>query len=177
MVFALSTGNEIGIAVVGAAFILFALTSAFVIPRRNPSFPGRAVALYVLVSIGFFVAMISAILVFGKEKKTEAATREAAPAATAPAQAAAVGVTESEFKIALQGGSLAAGATTLDVHNAGKLAHDLVVKGPGAGGRTPLIQPGASAKLKVMLQKGPYELYCSVPGHKQAGMDLKLTVS
>jgi mono/diheme cytochrome c family protein len=90
MVFAISTGNEIAIAVVGAAFILFALTSAFVIPRRDPNFPGRGLALYVLVSIGFFVAMISAILVFGKEKKTEAATHEAAPQA-APAGGGASG--------------------------------------------------------------------------------------
>ena len=38
---ALSTGNKIGLAVVGGAFILFALTSAMVIPRRRPEFPGR----------------------------------------------------------------------------------------------------------------------------------------
>ncbi len=41
MVFALSTGHEIGLALVGGAFIVFALLSSFVFPRRNPNFPGR----------------------------------------------------------------------------------------------------------------------------------------
>ena len=30
--------------------------------------------------------------------------------------------------------------------------------------------------LTVTLQDGTYELYCSVPGHKQAGMDTSITV-
>ena len=33
---ALSTGNKIGLAVVGGTFILFALTSSFILPRRRP---------------------------------------------------------------------------------------------------------------------------------------------
>jgi uncharacterized cupredoxin-like copper-binding protein len=40
-----------------------------------------------------------------------------------------------------------------------------------------LINSGQSAQLKVTLQKGTYDLYCSVPGHKQAGMDVKVTVA
>src|SRR5690349_837150 len=65
----LSTGHKVGLAVVGAAFIVFALISSFVLPRRNPNFPGKNVGWYVAVCILFFVAMISAVLIFGKEKK------------------------------------------------------------------------------------------------------------
>jgi mono/diheme cytochrome c family protein len=82
VVAALSTGNQIGLAVVGGAFILFALVSSFVLPARYPNFPGRHVGWYVAAGILFFVAMISAVLVFGVEKK------EAAPASSAPAAAA-----------------------------------------------------------------------------------------
>src|SRR5438309_4101685 len=82
VVAALSTGNEIALAVVGGAFIVFALVSSFVLPARYPNFPGRHVGWYVAAGILFFVAMISAVIVFGVEKK------EAAPAAAATTTAA-----------------------------------------------------------------------------------------
>src|SRR3954451_8816468 len=63
----LSTGSKIGLIVVGGAFIVFALVSAFVLPRRNPNFPGKHMGWYVALCVLFFVAMISAVLVFGKE--------------------------------------------------------------------------------------------------------------
>jgi mono/diheme cytochrome c family protein len=68
VVAALSTGHEIGLAAVGAAFIVFALISSFGVPRVNPNFPGRHMGLYVTVCVLFFVAMLAAVLVFGKER-------------------------------------------------------------------------------------------------------------
>jgi mono/diheme cytochrome c family protein len=71
----LSTGHKIGLASVGAAFILFSLVSSLVLPRRSPNFPGAGVGWYVLLGILFFAAMMSAVFVFGREKKeAEAAT-------------------------------------------------------------------------------------------------------
>ena len=80
LVAALTSGQKIGIASVGAAFIIFALVCSFVLPRRNPNFPGRHVGWFVVVCIAFVVAMLSAVIVFGKEKE------EPAGAATPPAQ-------------------------------------------------------------------------------------------
>ena len=93
MLYALSTGHKIGLAGVGAAFIVFSLISAMVIPRFSPHFPGpRYRNVYLLVCLCFFLAMISAVLVFGKEKKTaEASTGSEAPAASAPAPSAPSG--------------------------------------------------------------------------------------
>jgi cytochrome c6 len=97
VVAALSTGNKIGLAVVGGAFIIFSLVSALVLPARYPNFPGRHVGWYVAAGILFFVAMISAVLVFGVEKKeaepagevtTAAATTNAGATTTAPPAAA-----------------------------------------------------------------------------------------
>ena len=78
----LTTGNKIGLAVVGGAFILFALISSFVLPRRSPTFPGRGVGWYVVLGLLFFVAMLSAVLVFGVEKKKEAGTKPTPTAST-----------------------------------------------------------------------------------------------
>ena len=66
MILALSTGHEIGLAVAGAVFILYALASAVVLPRRYPGFPGRYRTQHIAVSALLFVAVIAALLVFGR---------------------------------------------------------------------------------------------------------------
>src|SRR6266446_376191 len=71
MLFALSTGHQIGLAGTGAAFILFALVSSFVLPSRYPNFPGSRRNLYLVVSVAFFLAMLGAVLVFGREAKAK----------------------------------------------------------------------------------------------------------
>ena len=82
VVAALSRGHQIGLAAVGAAFIVFALVSAFVLPRRNPNFPGRAMGGYVALCALFFVAMIAAVLVFGRESKVSTGNESPAHTST-----------------------------------------------------------------------------------------------
>jgi mono/diheme cytochrome c family protein len=81
MVLALATGNKIALAGMAAIFIGFALVSAFVLPKRDPNFPGRSLGWYVLTTVVLFVAMMTTVLVFGKEKGEERAQAET-PAAT-----------------------------------------------------------------------------------------------
>ena len=71
MLFALSTGHQIGLAGTGAVFIVFALISSFVLPSRYPNFPGARRNLYLVISAAFFVAMMGAVLVFGREAKAK----------------------------------------------------------------------------------------------------------
>ncbi len=85
MPFALSTGHQIGLAGTGAAFIVFALVSSFVLPSRYPNFPGRYRNLYLVVAVAFFLAMMGAVLVFGREAKGN----EGATTTTAAGNAAA----------------------------------------------------------------------------------------
>ncbi len=93
MIFALTTGHKIGLATTGAVFIIYSLVSAFVLPARNPDFPGRYLKPYLALSVLMFVAMISAVLIFGKEKKeaAAAATTPAAVTTTSTTSAAATG--------------------------------------------------------------------------------------
>ena len=84
-VLALSGGQKIGLLAFGVAFIAFALTSSFVLPARNPSFPGKHVGWYVVVVACFFVAMLAAVLTLGREKKEEAKAATP-PTTTAPAK-------------------------------------------------------------------------------------------
>jgi uncharacterized cupredoxin-like copper-binding protein len=88
-----------------------------------------------------------------------------------------VAVQETEFKIELPETTFTPGTYTFVVTNIGKVPHNLVVAGPGGTNRTPNIQPGQNAPLTVDLKKGPYDFYCSIPGHRAAGMNQKVTVS
>jgi mono/diheme cytochrome c family protein len=69
VLFSLSTQHEIGLAVAGGIFITFALLSSFVFTRSNPNFPGqKGLRWYIPLSFLFFIGMLAAVLVFGREK-------------------------------------------------------------------------------------------------------------
>src|ERR1700730_9685447 len=70
MVFTLSSSHEIGLATVGGLFIAFALLSSFFFPRFKADFPSKkGLRWYLPLSFLFFIAMLGAVLVFGKEQK------------------------------------------------------------------------------------------------------------
>lgn len=162
----LTTGHKIGLAVVAAVFISFALSVSFLAPRRRPDFPGKqGLSVFVIACVFLFAAMLTAVDVFGRE--TEAKGAEVAKGTT-------VQVTETEFKIALGTRSVKAGPVTFVVKNAGKIQHDLAIQG---GAKTPLIDPGSSATLTATLKKGATTVYCTVPGHRRLGMVAELTVT
>jgi uncharacterized cupredoxin-like copper-binding protein len=173
----LSTGHKIGLLVVAAVFIAFALWASFLAPRRWPDFPGKnGLSTFAIASLVLFAAMIAAVLVFGREGE-EAKASEAPAAESAPAKQV-LDVKESEWKIQLASTSgLTAGQYTFHVTNVGKIPHDFVVVGPQvANVKTPTIPPGKSTDLIVPLATGKYTLYCSVPGHRQLGMQAQLSV-
>jgi cytochrome c6 len=87
IVFALSTGHMIGLGLVALAWIVFALLASFVLPRGRDSFPKNVGAFLALCAV-FFIAMLAAVFVFGKESKES----EAAPATPVLTQ---TGVTET----------------------------------------------------------------------------------
>ena len=81
VVVALTTGQQLGLAGVAAAFIVFALVASFVLPRRDPNFPGARLPLFVAVTVLLFVAMMTAVLLLARESEEEAG-HEGGPAAT-----------------------------------------------------------------------------------------------
>jgi mono/diheme cytochrome c family protein len=81
----------------GGFFILFSLVSSFVLPSRNPDFPGKRWRnAYLLVCIALFLAMMATVLVFGKEKEEASAAGEEPPAQTTPAETTPAGTTPAE---------------------------------------------------------------------------------
>jgi uncharacterized cupredoxin-like copper-binding protein len=73
--------------------------------------------------------------------------------------------------------SASAGPVTIDFDNQQSLQHDVKVEdssGQELGG-TDLVSSGTATAM-VDLQAGSYTFFCSVPGHREAGMEGTLTV-
>lgn len=123
--------------------------------------------------------------------KSESSTAAPAPTtssatATTPAPAGASG---GSSKVSLQANpegqleyntkslTAKAGKVSVDFTNSSSLPHDVTIESPSGQtvGATPTFS-GGSKTLSVDLKPGTYKFYCSVPGHRQAGMEGTLTV-
>jgi plastocyanin len=74
--------------------------------------------------------------------------------------------------------SAKAGKVSIAFTNMSPLAHNLTVESSAGKivGATPTFQD-ATKMLTLTLKAGTYKFFCSVPGHRQAGMEGTLTVS
>jgi uncharacterized cupredoxin-like copper-binding protein len=121
-----------------------------------------------------------------------ASSSTASPKATTgtpapPSSPAAGGTTTTALKLAAEpGGQLSydtkqlaakAGKVTIAMTNMSPIEHDVAIaQGSKVLGTTPTFQ-GGSRTLTLNLKPGTYTFYCTVPGHRQAGMEGTLTVS
>jgi plastocyanin len=107
-------------------------------------------------------------------------------ALAAPAQAAAPSrllVEATEFRFTLSRTTVKAGPAIVQLAIRGEDPHDLRLVRADGRGRTsakPAVvaetQPGAVAEWRGKLSRGRWTLYCSLEGHKKAGMRAALTV-
>lgn len=72
---------------------------------------------------------------------------------------------------------LPAGETQLELINEGQAPHNVTFE--SVNNEEPVVEtgPGETASGSVQLESGEYTFYCSVPGHREAGMEGTLTVS
>ena len=72
--------------------------------------------------------------------------------------------------------SATAGSITIDFTNMSSLPHDVTIEGNGASGATDQITDSTTSTT-VDLDPGTYTFFCSVDGHRAAGMEGTLTVN
>jgi plastocyanin len=65
------------------------------------------------------------------------------------------------------------GQITVKMANKSGTPHDIVIDGKGKG---EVVKDGGVSQFRATFAAGSYTFYCSVPGHRQAGMQGKLTV-
>ena len=77
MLAAVSTQNKVLLGGMALIFIVFALVSSFVMPRRDPNFPGERRNLFITVTAVLFVCMLLAVEFFAVEEEEHGGEHEA----------------------------------------------------------------------------------------------------
>jgi plastocyanin len=68
------------------------------------------------------------------------------------------------------------GPVTIKSVNKASIDHDISIEGNGVDEHGKIVKNGGTSEVKVALKAGEYTFYCSVPGHREGGMEGKLTV-
>jgi plastocyanin len=126
----------------------------------------------------------------GGSKSTSSSATTAAPETTAPAATSSTAAPSSgasaislaadpqgELKYNTTSLTAKAGSVAIAFTNNAPLQHNVTVESSSGStvGATPIFQ-GGSKVLTLNLKPGTYKFYCSVPGHRQAGMEGTLVV-
>jgi plastocyanin len=184
--------------VIGAILAVWALVlTALGVSRHD--FPGKGSGQKIVMAIsGLLVAgAIGAAIVTAKDapKAGEEAGKATAPGTGASAgqqpggaakPAPAGGTTKSLMISADPSGQLhfdkntlqsPAGNVRITMDNPSPVPHNVSLEGPGGiNQHGPTVSKGGASEVQAELKPGSYTYYCSVDGHRQAGMQGTLTV-
>jgi len=69
-----------------------------------------------------------------------------------------------------------AGSLEIDSENKSSVDHNIALEGSGVSELGPVVKNGGVSKVSADVKPGEYTFFCSVPGHRQGGMEGKLTV-
>ncbi|MDR7521627.1 MAG: plastocyanin/azurin family copper-binding protein [Armatimonadota bacterium] len=109
---------------------------------------------------------------------TAAHTPSAAPAPPPASPSLSVTVVAREFVYEPRDLLAKAGEVTFTVRNAGAVEHDFVVENAAKKivAEAKPFPAGKTVQVKARLAPGAYVVYCSIPGHREAGMQATLRV-
>jgi uncharacterized cupredoxin-like copper-binding protein len=169
--------------VAGGLLVAWALTVSLALGLRHPSFPRNLTGERMVIAITA-VLVLGAVSTAVITSSPPAKARPAAPAAATRTSEAPR--TASKLKLAADPTGLLsyntkqlsakAGAVTIEMTNMSPLEHNVTVaQGSTILGATPTFK--GTRSLTLSLKPGTYTFYCSVPGHRQAGMEGTLSVS
>jgi plastocyanin len=189
--------------IAGGLLVAWALIVSLGLGLRRTDFPGNLAgqrAVMAISAVLVLAAVATAVITSGPPAKAGAASATTpgatTPGATTPGatttsatttSAAPTSAAGAPLKLAASpGGQLSydtkqlsgkAGTVTITFTNAAPIEHNLTIaQGGKVLGATPTFN-GGSRTLTLSLKAGKYTFYCSVPGHRQAGMEGTLSVS
>jgi uncharacterized cupredoxin-like copper-binding protein len=100
---------------------------------------------------------------------------QSVPGQSAPAT---IQLTAKEFLYEPKEVRSSPGEVIFVVKNGGAIEHNFVLEDQAKKRRTaiPIVEPAQTLEAKASLETGTYTIYCSIPGHKEAGMVAALVV-
>ena len=123
------TRNEIILGIVALVLIVFSLTVSIVVPRRNPSFPGKSLRPFLFVAIALVGGTLATVEILGGEEEEEAEAAEVSEAAPPPGEPAPPPPGEPAPPPAAEPAGDAAAGKELFVENGCGSCHTLVDAG------------------------------------------------
>jgi plastocyanin len=105
-------------------------------------------------------------------------TPAAAPTSTASSSLTLAADPEGQLKFDKTSLTAKAGAVSIAFTNSSSVPHNVTVESSSGAtvGATPTFS-GGSKSVSLNLKAGTYKFYCSIPGHRQAGMEGTITVN
>jgi plastocyanin len=175
--------------IAGGLLAGWALVVSLGLGLRRVEFPGNIGGERAVITISLALVLAATSTAVITSGSAAASARRSAPgASTAPAATTAPSPSSAKTSLRLSAAQTAlaystktlsakAGIVTIAFANTSPLEHNLTIsKGTIELGATPTFIGGART-LTLNLQRGSYTFYCTVPGHRQAGMEGTLTVS
>ena len=165
----------------GIAFACWAVLVTFLGISR-PDFPGKlkgagekaVLAISVLLAVGVIGTAVGTL----KSEKKETA-KAAPPPPAAPAGASQLKLSADptgNLRFSTDKLSAKAGAVQITLTNPAPLQHNITLQTPQGVKGGPTVGTGKTSTVTAQLKPGSYVYYCSVPGHRQSGMQGTLTV-
>jgi plastocyanin len=173
--------------IAGGALAAWALIVSLGLGLRHPAFPSSlggergviAISLVLVLGATSTAVITSSSPASASAAATQPAAPAAAPAPGGPSATTSLNLAASPTAIAYATKQLSAkaGTVTITFSNPAALEHNLTVaQGTTTLGATPTFA-GGSKTLTLNLKPGTYTYFCTVPGHRAAGMEGTLTVS
>ena len=176
--------------IAGGALVAWALIVSLGLGLREGGFPRTVAAeraVMAVTAVLVVVAVSMAVATSGGSTKEAKAAGAATSVAAAGAQAQTTGAQaqtklaqaadpSGQLRFAKTSLTAKAGEVSIEFSNRSPLPHNLTIaSGSTVLGATPTFN-GGSKTLTLKLKPGTYKFYCSVPGHREAGMEGTLEV-
>lgn len=147
-------------------------------PRVSSEMPAKLVTGQSAVDVAAYVAESAAKP--GEDTGALASAVRAVSQRTATAQGGRLEIDadpNGQLAYAVSSATAPAGALEIDSRNASGTPHDIALEEGGRQlGKGEVVSNGGVSSVSVSLRPGRYTFYCSVPGHREGGMEGTLTV-
>jgi len=149
------------------------------LPKDDPAYmPPKIVTGDAAKNVAAYVAMVAA----APGEDTGRLAEAVKPAGSDEPIAAENGVLEmpadpnGQLAYASTRATAEAGPLTINSRNDASIPHDIALEGNGVNEKGETVQDGGVSTIKVDLQPGEYTYFCTLPGHREGGMEGTLAV-